>query len=149
MQRYSLEVKLFALEKRKDSSGWGEVRRAIRERFEIEPPTIRAMQRWEKQLANREDLTQALSEDTKKKAEFTKMQTLTQVAGGLLPHLWVAKDAGEDIESAGWRWFFSIVENVLGSEKFKRFLGAYLAEREGKPDLPAIPFINVQEGASL
>ncbi len=144
MQRYSLEVKLFALEKRRNSRGWGEVRRAIRERFGIEPPTIRAVQRWEKQLATRADLTQALSEDARKKAEVAKMQTLTQVADGLLPHLWVAKDTGEDIESAGWKWFFSIVEKVLGSEKFKRFLGEYLAEREGKPDLPAVPFTNVQ-----
>lgn len=144
MQRYSLEVKLFALEKRRDGSGWGEVRRSIRERFGIEPPTIRAMQRWEKQLATRKDLAHALSEDARKKAEVAKMQTLTQVAGGLLPHLWVAKDAGEDIESAGWKWFFSIVENVLGSEKFKRFLSEYLAEREGKPDLPAVPFTNVE-----
>jgi hypothetical protein len=142
MQRYSLEVKLFALEKRRDSSGWEGVRQAIKERFDIEPPTVRAMQRWEKQLATREDLSKALTEDAKKKAEVAKTHTLTQVAGGLLPTLWVAKDAGEDIESAGWKWFFSIVENVLGSEKFKRFLGAYLAEREGKPDLPAIPFTN-------
>jgi len=140
MQRYSLEVKLYALERRRESSGWGEVRRGIREKFEIEPPTVRAMQRWEKQLATREDLSLALSEDARKKAEVAKMQTLTQVASGLLPNLWAAKDVGEDIESAGWKWFFSIVENVLGTEKFKRFLGAYLAEREGKPELPAVPF---------
>ena len=144
MQRYNLEVKLFALEKRRDSSSWEGVRRAIKERFDIEPPTIRAMQRWEKQLATREDLSKALTEDAKKRAEVAKTQTLTQIAGGLLPTLWVAKDAGEDIESAGWKWFFSILENVLGSEKFKRFLGAYLAEREGKPDLPAVSFTNAQ-----
>jgi hypothetical protein len=101
------------------------------------------MQRWEKQLTNRDGLNQALSAEAKKKAEMTKMQLLTQVADGLLPHLWMAKDADADIESAGWKWFFSIVEKVLGSEKFNRFLNEYLAEREGKPELPAMPIENL------
>jgi len=145
MQRYSLDVKLFALEKRKGGTGWAEIRQTIGDRFEIEPPTVRAMQRWEKQLSSRENITQALSGYARKKAEATKMQTLTQVADSLLPHLWMAQDADEDIEAAGWKWFFSIVERVLGTEKFKRFIDEYQAEREGKPALPAVPFTKLGE----
>lgn len=130
MRRYSLEVKLFAIEKRRDNSPWEEVRQAIKEKFGIQPPTIRQMERWEKQLATREDLFKALPEEVKKKAEVARTQTLTQVADGLLPTLWMARDAGEDLEYAGWKWFFSIVENILGTEKFKRFLNAYLAEQD-------------------
>ena len=140
-----MEAKLFAIEKRRDGKEWKEIRQAVGGRFGIEPPTVRAMQRWEKQLSTREDLTQALSEDARKKAAVAKIQTLTQVAEGLLPHLWMAQDADEDIESAGWKWFFSIVERALGSEKFKRFLNEYMAERQGKPDLPAIPITNLTE----
>ena len=47
MKRFSFEVKLFALDSRREGKGWGEIRRAIKEKFLIEPPTIRAMQKWE------------------------------------------------------------------------------------------------------
>ena len=133
MKRYSLEIKMFALQKRRENSGWREVRQAIGQTFEIEPPTIRVMQGWEKQLATREGLTQVLSEEAKKKAEVAKTQALTQILSSLLPHLMMAKDAGEDVESVGWKWFFSMLEKVLGREKFKRFLREYLAGEEGKP----------------
>ena len=69
------------------------------------------------------------------------------MAEDLLPRLWKARDAGDDIEYEGWRWFFSIVENSLGSEKFQRFLHKYLDEREGKPDLPPVPVIRTQDGS--
>jgi hypothetical protein len=135
MRRYSFEVKLFALDKRRQGRGWGEIRRAIAEMFKIEPPTVRAMQRWEKDV-DRDVLNRALKEKAKKEAEVVKGQTLTMVAEGLLPQLWKARDAGEDIEYAGWNWFFRIVESSLGTEKFRRFINNYLREREGQPDLP-------------
>ena len=129
MKRYSLELKLFALEKRKVGSGWGEIRRAIKGKFEIEPPTIRAMQRWEKELKTREGLNQALIEYTRKESEDLKGQALTQIADGLLPRLWIARNAGEDIEYSGWRWFFEIQEGFIGVEKFWRYLDRYRAEK--------------------
>ena len=58
----------------------------------------------------------ALKEKTKKEAEAIKVQALTSVAEDLLPCLWKARDAGDDIEYAGWRWFLTIVETTLGSE---------------------------------
>jgi hypothetical protein len=137
MRRYSFEVKLFALDRRREGGGWGEIRRAITERFKIEPPTVRAMQRWEKDI-DRDALNRALNEKAKKEAEAVKGQTLTMVAEGLLPQLWKARDAGEDIEYAGWSWFFRILEGSLGTEKFKRFISSYLREREGQPDLPSV-----------
>ncbi len=145
MKRCSLEVKLFALEKRKAGREWEDIRQAINDKFDIEPPTTRTMQRWEQQFANREGLTDVLTEEANKMAEVAKTEALTQVAGGLLSTLWVAKDTDEDVESAGWKWFFSIVEKMLGSEKFRRFLKEYLTERKGKPDLPAVPFTNLEE----
>ena len=140
---FSFEVKLFALNNRREGKGWGEIRRAIRERFNIEPPTVRSMQKWEKET-DRGVLNRALKERAKKEAEIIKGQAQTSVAEDLLPRLWKARDAGDDIEYEGWRWFFSIVENTLGSKKFKRFLRQYQDEREGKPDLPPIPVIRTQ-----
>lgn len=143
---YSFEVKLFALNSRREGKGWGEIRRAIRERFDIDPPTVRSLQKWEKET-DRGALNRALKEKAKKEAEAIKGQALTSVAEDLLPRLWKARDAGDDVEYEGWRWFFSIVENTLGSEKFKRFIQQYLDERKGKPDLPPVPAVRTQ-GAS-
>ena len=145
---FSFEVKLFALNSRREGKGWGEIRRAIKERFNIDPPGVRSLQKWEKET-DRGVLNRALKEKAKKEAEVIKGQALTSVAEDLLPRLWKARDAGDDIEYEGWRWFFSIVENPLGSEKFKGFLYKYLDERKGKPDLPATPFVQPRERSQL
>jgi hypothetical protein len=129
MKRFSFEVKLFALDNRREGKGWGEIRRAIKENFLIEPPTIRAMQKWE-QGSDREVLNSALKDKAKKEAEAIKEQTLNRVAQELLPKLWEARDTGEDVEYAGWSWFFSIMENTLGREKFRRFMARYLDEHK-------------------
>ncbi len=137
---YSFEVKLFAVNSRREGKGWGEIRRAIKEKFSIDPPTVRSLQKWEKET-DRGVLNRALKEKAKKEAEAVKGQALTSVAEDLLPRLWKARDAGEDIEYAGWKWFFSIVEATLGSKKLKRFLEQYLSERTGQPDIPPTPLI--------
>jgi len=137
---FSFEVKLFALNSRREGKGWGEIRRAIKERFSIDPPTVRSLQKWEKET-DRGVLNRALKEKAKKEAEVIKGQALTSVAEDLLPRLWKARDAGEDIEYAGWRWFFSIIEATLGSEKFRKFFNQYMEEQAGKPDLPPTPLI--------
>jgi len=143
---YSFEVKLFALDSRREGKGWGEIRRAIKQRFGIDPPTVRSFQNWEKKT-DRGVLNHALKEKARKEAEATKEQTLTSVAEDLLPRLWKARDTGDDVEYAGWRWFFSIVESTLGSEKFKRFLRQYLDERGGTSDLPTTPVAPPQAGS--
>ena len=140
MKRYSLEVKLFALDNRREGKGWGEIRRDIKEKFKIDPPGVRSLQLWEK-ITDRGVLSRALKEKAAKEAETIKGHALTSVAEDLLPRLWGARDAGDDIEYAGWRWFFSILENTLGSEKLKRYLKQYLDERKDQPDIPATPLI--------
>ena len=143
---YSFEVKLFALNSRREGKGWGEIRRAIKQRFDIDPPTVRSFQNWEKKT-DRGVLNHALKEKARKEAEAIKEQALTSVAEDLLPRLWKARDTGDDIEYAGWRWFFSIVESTLGSAKFKRFLHKYLDERGGTSDLPTAPVAPPQAGS--
>ncbi len=141
---FSFEVKLFTLNSRREGKGWGEIRRSIKERFKIDPPTVRSLQKWEKET-DRGVLDRALKEKAKKEAETIKGQALTSVAEDLLPRLWRARDVGGDVEYAGWKWFFSIVENTLGSEKLKRFLEQYLKERKGQPDIPPAPLIQPRD----
>jgi len=140
MRGYDFEVKLFALDRRREGRGWGEVKKAIKERFNIKPPTTRSLQKWDKEL-DRDALNRALKEKAKREAESIKGEALTRVAEDLLPNLWKARDIGEDIEYAGWRWFFSIIEATLGSEKFRKFFDQYMGEQAGKPDLPPTPLI--------
>ena len=48
MPRFNIQVKLFALDERAKGEGWKAIVQGIRDKFGIEPPTIRAMQKWEK-----------------------------------------------------------------------------------------------------
>ncbi|MDD5509491.1 MAG: hypothetical protein PHI12_01575 [Dehalococcoidales bacterium] len=134
MRRFPIEVKVFVIEKRRDGKEWSEIKQAIRETFNMEPPTVRAMQRWDKEL-DRAALSKALKERAKKDAQVAKEQTVTMLAQDLLPTLWKAVDAGEELEYTGWNWFFRLVETSLGTQKFKSFMGRYLKEREGQPEL--------------
>ena len=136
MRRYPLEVKMFVIEKRRAGSEWSQIKQGIRETFNMEPPTVRAMQRWDKEL-DRGALSKALKARAKKEAEATKEQTITMLAQDLLPTLWKAVDAGEELEYSGWSWFFRLVESSLGTKKFQSFIVRYLKEREGQPELEA------------
>ena len=139
MRRYPLELKMFVIEKRREGGEWSQIKRDIRERFTMEPPTVRAMQRWDKEL-DRGALSKALKERARKEAEASREQTVAALAQDLLPTLWKAVDAGEELEYSGWRWFFNLVETSLGTQKFQSFIVRYLKEREGQSELaPAQP----------
>jgi hypothetical protein len=133
MRRFPIEVKVFVIEKRRDGKEWSQIKQGIREKFSMEPPTVRAMQRWDKEL-DRAALSRALKDKAKKDAQAAKEQTVTMLAQDLLPTLWKAVDAGEDIEYSGWNWFFRLIETSLGTEKFQRFVNRYLEERKGQPE---------------
>jgi hypothetical protein len=47
MKRFQSEVKLFVLNERKEGKGWKIIKERMHERFNINPPTTRAMQKWE------------------------------------------------------------------------------------------------------
>lgn len=130
MKRFELRVKLFAIEHRRGGKTWGEIRRAIKTEFVIDPPTVRAMQKWEKEL-DREGLSRAIAQKTKEEAEAAKRLVVNSLVRDLVPKLWEAKDAGEDVEYASWKWFFSVMESTLGRDKLRAILDKYLEESKG------------------
>jgi len=133
---YSDEIKYFALGKRREGLGWGEIRRAMKEKFKVGPlPTIRAMQRWEQALSY-DELGESVSQKLNMEAEESKGMGLTKMAEAQLRNLWGSRLLGEQIEYEGWRYFLSLLENILGSEKFRKYMGKYQSERAGQPDLP-------------
>jgi len=125
---FTIDVKLFAIRLKREGKSWGEIQQSIKERFGPKIlPTVRSLQLWEKET-EQGLFDKEIKEKAKKEAETAKNQAITQVAEELLPRLWKARDAGEDIEYEGWRWFFSIVENALGSEKARKYMQKYLEE---------------------
>jgi hypothetical protein len=128
MQRFSLQVKVHALDERRSGKTWKQIRQSIKERFDVSPPSIRAMEKWEKEIG-REKLSQLLIEESKKDLPKVEQSALREMAGSLIPVLWRARDAGADTEMEGWMWFFSLVERQLGSAKFDQFLDEYNKRR--------------------
>lgn len=124
MQRFSAEVKLFALDERRSGKPWKEVQHNIKERFKIPPPSLRALDKWQKTL-DREKLSQLIIDESRKALPVMEETTLQRMATGLIPILWRARDAGEDMELDAWLWFFSVVERQLGEAKFEHFLLKY------------------------
>lgn len=127
--RYKTEVKLFALNERAEGKGWQIIRQRITERFNVPPPTVRAMEKWQKSL-NRETIAAELMKDAKQAAPKVQAQAQITVAQGLLPVLLAARDAGQDTEAAAWMWFFNWIEGWLGREKFDRLITQYRLERK-------------------
>jgi len=129
MARFRTQVKLFALDSRAEGKRWKTIKEGIKERFNIEPPTTRAMQKWEKNL-DRSALNQELMKEMEKATPTIGAEARQRLAEGLLPVLWQARDVGEDTELAGWKWFFSLVESQLGSSRFEYMIREYMGERE-------------------
>ncbi len=127
--RYKTEVKLFALKKRSEGITWPRVRQHVKERFNIEPPTVRAMEKWQKSL-DQPAIEAEYLKDIKAQMPKIGSEAQMQVATGLLPVVLKAREAGENTENAAWMWFFQWIESWLGLEKFERLVTGYLAERK-------------------
>ena len=133
MKRFQSEVKLFVLNERKEGKGWKIIKERMQERFNITPPTTRAMQKWEQKL-DRSALSAELMKDVKGKMSVISAEAL-QSAQGLLANLWQAKDDGQDLEVAGWKWLFHYLDNRLGDRRFEILVDSYMKERK-KPIAP-------------
>jgi len=129
LARFNVNVKLYVLDKRAEGEGWKAIKQGIREKFNIEPPTVRAMQKWEKKL-DRFALSGELMKGAKGQMSTIEAEAQARLAQGLIPVLWQATDAGQDIELSGWKWFFRLIESQLGSSKFEHIIREYMAERK-------------------
>ena len=129
MQRFKTEVKLFVLNERSEGKGWKVIKERITQKFNITPPTTRAMQKWERRF-DRKTLNAELMKDVKGELPSIVGEARVRFAQELLPTLWRAKDAGQDMELAGWKWFLHFIDERLGEERFKRLVAEYMAERQ-------------------
>ena len=128
MPRFNIQVKLFALDERAKGEGWKAIGQGIRDKFGIEPPTVRAMQKWEKKL-DRLALSHQLMMEVRGQMPRIEKEAQVRFAQELIPVLWQAKDAGQDIELSGWKWFLQLMESQLGKQNFEYIIREYMAER--------------------
>ena len=135
---YPVEVRLFVVNKKGEGHSWDRVAELVKKEFNIESPGRRQMGKWVK-TTDRSTINQALEQTATKELEAKKGQAIAMAMDALLPRLWKARDAGDDIEYRGWSWFFEIQENVLGSKKFWQYLDKYRIERSGQPEYPPTP----------
>jgi len=126
--RFKTEVKLFALNKRKQGLSWKKVGQHIKDKFNVEPPTPRAMEKWQKALSP-ENITAELMKDVKEQIKKTEDSTQVEIGQNLLPVIVKAREAGEDMEAAAWNWFFQWAETLIGKEKFKKLVINYLSHQ--------------------
>jgi len=129
MKRFKTDVKLFVLNERSEGKGWKIIKERIRQRFNIEPPTVRAMQKWEIRL-DRTALNDELMKDIKGEMPVIEAEAQLRFAQDLLPTLWKAREAGQDMELAGWKWLLYFINNRLGNQGFDRLVNEYMSERK-------------------
>jgi hypothetical protein len=127
--RYKTEVKLFALNERAEGKKWAIIQDRIKERFNVNPPGIRVMEKWKTSL-NSESIRAELMKDANEELPRLETEAKTKVIENLLPVLLSAQSAGVDMESAAWKWFFESIENLIGLEKFERYATEYFATRK-------------------
>ena len=127
--RFKTELKLFALNERAEGKRWPIIQQHIQERFKVPPPTVRAMEKWGKSL-NRETITAEMMKDVK--AQLPKIEAAAQMEVGqnLLPVILKARESGQDMEAAAWKWFFEWTETWLGRQRFKRLIDEYFSEKK-------------------
>lgn len=129
MERFKTEVKLFVLNERSEGKGWKIIKERIQQKFNVKPPTTRAMQKWEQKL-DRTALNAELMKDMKGALPSIEAETRVRFAQELLPTLWKAKDAGQDMELAGWKWFLHFIDDRLGGNRFEQLVDEYMSERK-------------------
>jgi len=127
--RYKTEVKLFALNERAEGKQWKIIQARIKERFNVNPPGVRVMEKWKTSL-NSQSIKAELMKDAKQELPKLEREAKAKIMENLLPVLLSAQSAGQNMESAAWKWFFESIENLIGLEKFERFATEYFVARK-------------------
>jgi hypothetical protein len=133
--RFSEKVIAFSLTERSRGKRWKDIQNAIRQEFQIEPPTERQMRRWygeygggaiDQEKILRESLIK-VARDTIPPAAFATHQLTVQQG---IPTLMEAYRQGKDPYTAGVVMILSTLEQMAGSELYEKGIKEYQQERE-------------------
>lgn len=129
MRRYGVAVQSYVIEERKQGKPWTEIKQEVKSKFGIEPPTVRAMQGWIQRGLDRAQIDKMLADEAKAKLPQAADFTQKFVSDVMLPATWRSQATGADLEQTLWGLFLGAMETAIGSDKFERFLGAYMKQR--------------------
>ena len=119
---------MYAINERKKGLKWDMIRENIQQKYEVKPPTVRAMEKWEKNL-NSDTIYSDLLREAKKKLPKMEVDIELEMARNMFPVVKQARETGGDLEAATWKWFFNWAENYIGKEKFIKLVKEYLKDR--------------------
>jgi len=126
--KFKTEIKMYAINERKKGLKWDMIRENIQQKYEVKPPTVRAMEKWEKNL-NSDTIYSDLLREAKKKLPKMEVDIELEMARNMFPVVKQARETGGDLEAATWKWFFNWAENYIGKEKFIKLVKEYLKDR--------------------
>ncbi|MFC1982486.1 hypothetical protein ACFLV5_01670 [Chloroflexota bacterium] len=132
--RYDDKVIAFAVTERRRGAKWKEIVNTIAHHFAIKPPTERQMRKWYQEYGiDAGDPERLLRENLVKVARATTpiaAFTTQKFAVEQVPYLVEAWKQGKDPWIAGGIMVLSMLEQIVGSDKFNQLLKEYQLTRQ-------------------
>lgn len=125
---YSVEVRLFALRQRAEGHPWERVRELVRAQFGIDPPpSRRQMEKWTKDT-DRRSLARVTLRELRRGLPHAEEEIVARAGDGLVLKLLAADLAGHDVPVVIGVWLVGLMEDILGTDRFKQVLEEYLKD---------------------
>jgi len=130
-----MDLVVFAVAERNRGARWQDIRQAIKERFQIEPPTERIMLEWHKHYGTKQPaldaaMSAALAEMAKKAVSVAAQRSYELFVAQGLPAFKEYCEQGMDAQVASVVVVLAMVEQQFGSEVFQRAVREFDLVRE-------------------
>lgn len=132
-RKYPVEVRVFAVQKKKQGHSWDKVRELMRQEFKIEPPTARQMGKWLKTTTADSIAHLVAKEIIRKQAPGVQKFRKDLRESEAFEDLIVSHIMGGDLNALMMSYSMKILEDTMGTENFLRELRAYAIEKLGVP----------------
>lgn len=126
MKKYGLTIQSYVIEQRKQGITWKDISRQVKDKFGVEPPTIRAMQKWVQRGLDRAQMGKMLMEEARKKLPEVAAFMQAYFSEVIQPVIRRSQTVGADLEQTVLGVFLGAMETAIGSIKFERFIDDYM-----------------------
>lgn len=141
-RKYDMGVVAFAVAERNRGRRWEDIRQAIKERFHIEPPTVRIMLNWHKHYGSGQSelesvISLATAEMARRALPVAAEQSYKLFIGQGLPTLKHYVDRGLKWEVAATMVILTMVEQQFGSDVYESAVSEYehIRAKQSKEEL--------------
>ena len=130
---FKREVRDYVIVERYKRKPWKQIESEVREKFGIEPPSIRIMQSWFQAYQTSTDdptgvkfIATAVEEAANRAKPIAYVKMMAE-----MPRLWQLHEQYKvPLEDAGWMICLSVLEAQVGRENFDRMVSDYQRLRE-------------------